>query len=218
MVDIRNYQCTIDLIRVLGWQDNAAENLLALLQAKQDWYQANHCDFWNDWVRDVFDLRTANEFGLRVWSIILNVPIFGTNNPSPADYPAFGFDAFGLAFGQGNFATDSNAAFGLSLEQKRMVLRLRAFKLMARGNHTDTNRFLSRVFSSGSVYVLDGQNMTISLVYTQQIAPELLRAIQDLDLIPRPSGVGIRYVDASLSSWGFEPNGLNFNNGNFVGG
>lgn len=215
---IRNYQCSIDLLQVILWQDNEATNLQQLLTLKQNWYNENHCDFWNNWVRDVFDLRTANNFGLRVWSEILNVPLFGTIEESPSDYPAFGFADFGLGFDQGNFATDDNSAFGLTTEQRRTVLRLKAFKVLSRANYRDTNRFLAHLFGQGTMYILDGLNMNISFIYTQGIAPELLRAIQELDLIPRPSAVQINYIDASLESWGFAPAGLNFDNGNFVGG
>ena len=215
---IRNYECSVDLLRVLLWQDNESVNLQQLLTLKQNWYNTNHCEFWNNWVVDVFDLRTANEFGLRVWSEILNVPLFGTTEASPSDYLAFGFDAFGTGFGQGNFATDSNSNFGLTLEQQRIVLRLKAFKIQSRANYRDTNAFLSHLLGHGVMYVLDGQDMSIQVVYTQTIGGELLRAVQDLDLIPRPSGVSIRFVFAGLQSWGFDPLGLNFNNGNFVGG
>ncbi len=215
---IRNYQCSIDLLQVILWQDNESTNLQQLLTLKQNWYNENHCDFWNNWVRDVFDLRTANNFGLRVWSEILDVPLFGTISPSPSDYPAWGFADFGVGFDQGNFATDDNSEFGLTTDQRRAVLRLKAFKVLSRANHRDTNRFLVHLFGPGSMYVLDGLNMTIAFIYTQEIAPELLRAIQELDLIPRPSGVQINYVKASLESFGFEPAGLNFDNGNFVGG
>ncbi len=215
---IRNYQCSIDLLQVILWQDNEATNLQQLLTLKQNWYNENHCDFWNNWVRNVFDLRTANDFGLRVWSEILNVPLFGTIAPSPSNYPAWGFADFGAGFDQGNFATDDNSAFGLTTEQRRAVLRLKAFKVLSRANCRDTNRFLAHLFGQGSMYVLDGLNMTMAFIYTQEIAPELLRAIQELDLIPRPSAVQINYVDASLESFGFDPAGLNFDNGNFVGG
>lgn len=215
---IRDYQCSIDLLRVILWQDNESVNLQQLLTLKQNWYNSNHCEFWNNWVVDVFDLRTANEFGLRVWSEILNIQLFGTIEPSSDDYPAFGFADFGLGFDNSNFATDDNADFRLSVAQMRSILRLKAYKIQSRANYRDTNRFLSHLFGEGSMFVFDGQNMNMRLVYNQNIDSELIRAIQELDLIPRPSAVSISYTNAGLESWGFDPTGLNFDNGNFVGG
>jgi hypothetical protein len=79
--------CTIDLEKALDWQRSKAPILKALIKKKQEWYQANFCDFWNNWTVDVFNLDTANEFGLSVWAIILNEPLFGITQASPADYP-----------------------------------------------------------------------------------------------------------------------------------
>ena len=78
-MNVEQYNCNIDVLSALLWQDNESVNLIGLLKAKQAWYQENHCDFWNNWVVDVFDLNTANEFGLRVWSEILNISLFGVN-------------------------------------------------------------------------------------------------------------------------------------------
>ena len=52
---IRNYQCSIDLLRVILWQDNESVNLQQLLTLKQNWYNFNHCDFWNNWIVDLQD-------------------------------------------------------------------------------------------------------------------------------------------------------------------
>lgn len=71
---IQEFDYSIDLLRALLWQDNKAPQMTALLQQKQAWYDENVSTFWENWVRDVFDIRTANEFGLAVWAIILGVP------------------------------------------------------------------------------------------------------------------------------------------------
>jgi hypothetical protein len=71
---IQEFDYSINLLRALLWQDNNTPALTALLQAKQAWYDTNVSTFWSDWVTDVFDIRTANEFGLAVWAIILGVP------------------------------------------------------------------------------------------------------------------------------------------------
>ena len=49
------YKCEIDLSSAIDWQRGSAEKLNKLIELKQAWYDKNHCDFWNDWVEDVFD-------------------------------------------------------------------------------------------------------------------------------------------------------------------
>ncbi len=194
-MNIFEYDCSIDVLSALLWQDNDAVNTQALLEAKQRWYQENHCDFWNDWIVNVFDLNTANAFGLKVWSDILDLPLFGTVIPSPSDYPAFGFDSnSNQNFDNSNFAIDGDRTFLLTLEQIRIVLKLRFFQLVTRAAIPETNRFLSTVFTSVSVYATDGNDMTMTYNNTTLIAAELLRAITDLDVLPRPAGVKIVYA------------------------
>lgn len=219
MSRIKDYECEIDALKAILWQDENHSNIRSLIEKKQAWYQENHCDFWNSWVTDVFDLNTANDFGLRVWSEILDLPLYATNTPSPDDYPAFGFDSdTNQNFDNGNFAVDQNTSYLLSTEQKRILLKLRFFQLITRGAIPETNRFLSSLFGQGLVYALDGNDMTMTYVNTERLASELRRAIIDFDLLPRPASVGIKYVDGSLDSWGFSDSSQNFDNGNFVGG
>ena len=123
--------CIRDRFGDVIWQYNDAERLQELLRLKQQWYDKNQRDFWENWYRDVFDLRTANDFGLTVWSRILDVPITVETTESPGDYHAWGFsDEVGISdspisnFNQGNFATPGDELAGLTTEQKRIILRL----------------------------------------------------------------------------------------------
>ena len=65
---IQQFNFSVDLLRVILWQYNDAENIENLLTRKQTFYNTAHRDFFNNWIRDVFDLRTANDFGLSVWA------------------------------------------------------------------------------------------------------------------------------------------------------
>ena len=61
----------VNLMRTILWQYENAPKLKALVQSEQDWANENVTEFWKDWYRDVFNLKTANDFGLNVWSRIL---------------------------------------------------------------------------------------------------------------------------------------------------
>lgn len=64
-----------DLTRSLKWMHNKAPNLQSIINQKAAWYQKYHTQFWSNWEANVFDIRTANAFGLLVWCIILGLPL-----------------------------------------------------------------------------------------------------------------------------------------------
>jgi len=79
-----------------------------------------------DWYTNVFNLQTANDFGLAVWSQILSLPLFGKYKPDPPDKPIWGFGTNNQNFGHGNF-TFNSGGINLTTEEKRLVLKLRYF-------------------------------------------------------------------------------------------
>jgi len=212
---IQEFDYSINLLRALLWQDNTAPKTTALLQQKQDWYDANVSTFWEDWVTDVFDIRTANEFGLAVWAIILGVPTSAIIPPT--NKANFGFGTFNKNFGHGNFGSNSSTVVGLTLEQKRILLRLRYFKLISRCTVPEINRIMKSVLGDqGSVYVLDANDMSfVTYVFGFQPNSALAFVLQNFDVLPRPAAVGVRYIVSTRATFGFGPFFKNFDNGTF---
>jgi hypothetical protein len=113
---IQAFDYSIDLLQAILWQYNDAAKLQSLLEQKQEWYDEQYSAFWEDWYRDVFDLRTANDFGLSVWAILLNIPLTITSGQAPSTnlwgfgpYPNFSraspgalYDEDGLLISVGN--------------------------------------------------------------------------------------------------------------------
>ncbi|HID8310974.1 TPA: DUF2612 domain-containing protein, partial [Pseudomonas aeruginosa] len=60
-----------DIQQALKWLQNQAPGITGLVQRKAQWYDRFSRQFWVNWERDVFNLKTANPFGLMVWCIIL---------------------------------------------------------------------------------------------------------------------------------------------------
>lgn len=206
-----------DIRLALLWQYEKAVRLRSLIDAKQTWYEGAQTAFWTDWIRDVFDLRTANDFGLSVWARILNVPLLAVA-PSSGLREVFGFGEENLNFTNGNFGRDEDAALSLSTEQRRLALRLRYFQLTTRGTVPEINAFLASLFSDqGRVYVLDGGDMTASYVFDFLPSPSVLFVLETFDLLPRPAGVGITILINPADQFGFDPYYLNFENSNFGG-
>lgn len=208
---------SVDLLRVLLWQYNDAARLQALLQKKQDWYNAAQSGFWQDWIADVFDLRTANDFGLAVWAVLLNVKLVTGSQVDPPGKPLFGFATDSENFTNGNFS--SSSAVVLTTAQKRTLLRLRYFQLVTRGAAPEVNDFLTLIFGPG-VYVNDSNKMAIAYVFPPGVltsAVELL--LTSYDVLPRPAGVQSKIVvQGEADGWGFGRYHENFSNGNFFVG
>lgn len=211
---IQSFDFSVNLLAALLWQYNDALKLQSLLENKQAWYNREYSEFWTDWYRDVFDLRTANDFGLSVWAIILNIPLTITSGGVPSSN-IWGFGPFRKNFNRGNFAP-STSGIRLTTEQKRLVLRLRYFQLITRGAIPEINKFLAYVFAPfGKVYALDGLDMTMNYVFTFTPPSQLRFVLETFDVLPRPAGVGVNYVTLIRDTFGFGPFRLNFNRGTF---
>ena len=217
-MDIANITTKVDFLNVLLWRFNEATTLTKLVTEKQLFEELNNNNFWQDWYTDVFNLQTANEFGLSVWAIILDQPIHLSFSGTP-ELPnnAWGFGSFRKNFNNGNFGR-SNGDVRLTDEEARIVLKLKYFKLVTRADAFSINAFLAFAFGSlNTVFMLDGLNMTMTYYFDSTPSSSLIAALVDYDLLPRPAGVGIKYYDLSRATFGFGSSHKNFNNGTFIG-
>lgn len=205
----------VDLLRHILWQYNDATRLQTLIEGKQAWYETHQERFWSDWIRDVFDLQTANEFGLSVWGRILGESRDIKTEYQKPNHPAFGFGAGRKNFGRGNFRRGSGSSLTLSLDQYRLLLRLRYFKLVSRGTVAEINDYLARLFGDrGRVWVLDPCDMSFA-IYVFKFTPTSLDqyVLSDMDALPRPAGVGVEMRVVTRKTFGFGPQHLNFTGG-----
>jgi Protein of unknown function (DUF2612) len=216
-MNIQQFDYSVNLLQAIIWQYDEATNTVGLITQKNNWYNVNQTEFWTNWYNNVFNLLTADLFGLSVWSIILNLPQFLLAIPEPSNKPIWGFNAIVgswptlensyLNFGQtpisgntgGNFSTRGSNII-LTEEEQRFALRLRYYQLCNRGDVTDVNQFLnyltrtSNIGWSGTIYMIDNLDMTITYHFTVAAFPsDLLTTIQTYDLLPRPAGVTIIY-------------------------
>lgn len=202
----------VDLLRAILWQYNDAARLQSLLVAKQTWYDTEYLQFWQDWFRNVFDLRTATDFGQSVWAIILGLPLTIEPTQDPSDN-LWGFGPANRNFDRGNLAP-SSAGISLTNDERRVLLQIRYFQLVTRGAVPEINRFLRYVFGAlGRVYVRDNLDMTMTYVFEFVPPPRLLFLLQFYDVLPRPAGVDINFTTALRDYWGFGPDNANFNRG-----
>ena len=214
-MNIQQFNFDVDLLKVILWQYNEDEKLLALLEKKQEWYKKNQTNFWKDWYKNVFNLDTANDFGLAVWAIILDVPLFFDIAPSDENSPAFGFSENYQNFENGNFISTKTTTVNLSTDQKRLILKLRYFKLSSNCTIDNINKFLSHLFKKA--YIIDRQDMNFVIyIDDNEISAESKFILENFDLIPRPAGVGMKIIYSREDLFGFGENYQNFENGVFA--
>lgn len=217
MTTVQVFNPNIDIFKAVLWQYEEAENIVELTQARQSWLRENHGNFWTSWCRDVFNISTANDFGLAVWARILDVNLGVTNESQDGKVP-FGFGAFNENFNNSNFGQVAGSTQTLSTEQKRLVIRLRYFQLTSRGSVTEINEFLNLVFGEQQAWVLDPQDMSYAIyVFGFQPDSSLRFILEKYDLLPRPSTIGVQWLVASRPVFGFGIYNKNFNNGTFAG-
>jgi hypothetical protein len=194
---IQEFDFSVNLLRVILWQYDKAENLKAWLQFKQDFADSNHTDFFENWFNDVFNLETANAFGLAVWAIILEVPLLVNLPPVSVTKIGWGFGEFRENFNNGNFNTlVQNGAQLLTLDQRRIALKMRYQQLTTRGTVPEINRILIDAFGDlGTVYVRDNNDMTTDYIFEFPIPPWVTFIFEELDVFPTPSAVEANLVE-----------------------
>lgn len=232
-MNIELFDYSVNLLQAILWQYNTATSLQSLLTQKQTWYDVNQQQFWLDWYNNVFNLQTCNDFGLSVWSYILNIPLF-LQPDLDSGRPLWGFSDWTstpindyVNFQNGNFATN-NQIITLNTEEQRLILKLRYFKLTSRGDIVTTNKQLNLAFQAcygtgNTCWILDGLKMFIVAVFNFNIPRQMRYVLVNYDLIPRSAGVGIEYRVLTDAIWGFSDwtsipinDYVNFNNGGFA--
>lgn len=212
MATVQQFDFSVDLLRALLWQYNDATGVQSLLASKKAWYDENQRDFWTNWRRDVFDLTTANDFGCSVWGVILGLPL-SIGLPGTGDRPVWGLGIENENFENAGFGRKSAGVAALTLEQKRLILRLRYFQIVSDGSVPFINFTLQTVFGQG--YVRDNRDMTMTYVFERRLPDQILTVLDQFDLLPRPAGVGTNILYLSDPVWGFGTENENFNNGPF---
>jgi hypothetical protein len=216
-LNIQNDLAPVVLSDALLWQHNEATVLQGLLESKQAWLDANNQGFWENWQNDVLNLDTANDFGLAVWAIILNMPL-GKSSITRDATTYFGFSGFGANFTNGNFSAQTSTTLAdLSTEERRKILKLRYGQITTRCDVLGVNEMLARIFGAGVIYLLQSTDMSFTTyVSNGALSVKMLQVIAEYDLLPRPAAVGVRVVTPTPFSFGFGQYRTNFNNGNYI--
>lgn len=218
-----------DILSCLLWQHNNAKNLTALLTKKAAWYASNYQDFWKNWFNNVFNLFTCNDFGLTVWSIILDLPIQIAEGTDAVNKPLFGLvgssvqwaQGFGENFNNGNFSMRTGD--DLTPQEKRFLLLLQFFKLNSRAAIPAINAYLSKIIyllsDTGAFFAIDNFDMSMTYFFNFTPRVQLFNALLKYDVLPRPAAVSLQLKQpVTKAVFGFVPKGTQWSynyGGNF---
>lgn len=202
-----------NLFDVLLWQYNDAVKLQKIISDMQDFYNVNVKEHFENWFKNFLNVDTADEFGLDLWARILNINFA----QEPTQRKVEGVFAFGLRrnFYQSNFGLNSIGEKRLSIEQKRLIIKLTYLKRYVKPTIPQIKRFLRAVIDE-NVSLSDNLDMTAGLIsFSKDIPQDLKDVIIKYDLLPR--AVGTEFISRVYTGtqFGFGPYNRNFYNSNF---
>lgn len=144
----------------LKWMQNKAPHVQSLISAKSLWYTRYDQDFWDDWKVNVFDIKTANPFGLAIWCIILGLPAKNLGLEQGSEAWAYGkFRQNYIYSGTdpdlqnpnligGNFVGGGDTSIR-DLDEIRKLLQLRYVSIVSNGRLAFVNEMLAAIFNDG---------------------------------------------------------------------
>lgn len=151
-----------DYTPLILWQYLDAEKLKEIFGNEEAFSDKYIKDFFNDYNENVFNLRTADSFGLSVWGILLNQPRPVYNDLSP-----------------------------FSDEDYRTWLLAQVFNLTFDGTEKSLRQFLSDIFPAVQFSITDNGDMTVNIkVLNEGELTEAQKAlIKHANFLPRPVAV-----------------------------
>lgn len=156
----------------------------------------------DQWYQQVWNLQTAQGFGLDVWGRIVGVS--RVLSLSAQSYLGFceASDLTEEGFAQAPWfqGEDTTNNYRLADDGFRQLIYAKALANIAGGSVLDINRILMTLFSGqGDAYVRDNGDMTMSYVFRFVPTAVQVSIIQNSGVLPRPAGVGVSYVIESVS-------------------
>lgn len=168
-----------------------------LLTILEGWNQAlDPSGLINFWYQQVWNVATAQGYGLDVWGRIVGVSrvlkitsgeYFGFSEAN--DLTEEGFDCAPFYAG-----TSVTSNFSLSDEGFRQLIYAKALANITDGSVLSINAILMTLFAGqGDAWVTDNGDMTMTYVFNFIPTDVQVSIIQNSGVLPRPAGVGVSY-------------------------
>lgn len=191
-------------IQTVASQYANSPTLVQLIQSMNQYFDPsiNFADFYEF----VWNVDTAQGFGLDIWGRIVNV---SRNLTIPGDVEHFGFEEAGDAepFDQAPFYNGDSATETYTLldDAYRTLILTKALANISDSSAPSLNRLLQNLFfGRGRCYVIDGNDMSMKFVFEFELEPFEIAIMQQAGIIPRPAAVGASiFIVNTESTLGF---------------
>lgn len=172
-------------------------NSSRILTLIESWNQGlDPSELIQSWFDNVWNLKTAQGYGLDVWGRIVGVDrvlkvssgkYFGFEEAN--DLTETGFD--NAPFYAGNAATSN---FRLTDDAFRQLIYAKALANITDGSVLSLNKILATLFAGqGRAYVKDNNDMSMTYVFDFVPTDVQVSIIQNSGVLPRPAGVNVSY-------------------------
>lgn len=181
---IFNTKFIIDLSQCIIWQYDKAIKLITLIKNKENWYKKNVTNFIKNYFWNIFNIDTANTFGLNIWGKLLNLQ-----------------REVVFVGGQNHYLTDNQYRFLLKGEIAKFHMKHLSVE--------EINRYLRIICNSldnEQNFVVDNLDMTMTYNIQKNfgsVHQEIIQLFNYYDFLPRPSGVAINIVLDYSGYFGF---------------
>lgn len=211
----------IDVIRTVISQYGNSPTLLALIENLDQNIdpRANFEDFYNF----VWNVDTAQGFGLDIWGRIVNVSRF---LQLPTDEGFWGFSQAlpgSHTFGEAPFYSGTeptSQTYALSDDAYRKLILAKALANISRVSAPAINSVLNALFAGrGRCYVRDSGGMELYYVFEFELTTVEYAIVVSSGVLPRPAGVLANILQFSAPLFGFSeagPSAFPFDEGVFI--
>lgn len=182
------YTFDTNLIQNVIWQYENAKNLKSLITQKENWYNKNLKEFWQEIENNFLNIQTATDWGLNLWGQILQVSRTVNVN--------------------GQLTTISTELYRRLILGKLQLIRLD-------GTVPSINKYLNFIFkdykseTSLGAFVRDNNDMSIVYVLNFEPTDEELALIYSRTFLPTPAGVKDKvYILEEKKIFGFYNTGF----------
>lgn len=213
----------IDLKNCWIWQYDNAPNLLNIMKNKEEFFKFFTETILKSFINNIFNLNTANNFGLGIWRRILGAKKVSTGlkceNLALEDTGEEGEYNFVLANNKGDFRYiyASNKQFRVdigtnvgdiidlfikdALYRRYLVSKLMLYYM--RGTLPEIQRYLEWLFPNAGVKVTSSNNMTYNVNYNGTLN-NMEKALLELDKEIFPKIYGVEAVqEYDYQRWAF---------------
>lgn len=159
--------------------------------------------------KDIINIDTAIDYGLDLWGKLLGFPRYVPVPANSGEVKSLYFNFIKKDFYKLQFFKENDNFTYMRLDDSnyRIILKCLLLKLSQDCTYPKINEYINYLFGffGGTSFVQDSQNMRFTTYVFRFEIPEWLKFVIDkYDILPRPAGVGMNYIESTAYYIGFQ--------------